>query len=128
MAPFAILKAGYNTVFQGASFVFSCPGADVGAWDLIFGPRVNILARGPCLANLGSQEAHFYHEMLSWWQFRGFPVTQMNSVLPRTHFGKLLCPKPLIFYIAKGFLPYFPGKLQQGLPCYPDLLPIYLVF
>ena len=34
-------------VFQRASFVFSCPGADFGAQDRILDPQVNILARGP---------------------------------------------------------------------------------
>ena len=49
MAPFGILRTGFCMVFQRASFVFSCPGTDFGAQDLIFGPGVNILARGPFL-------------------------------------------------------------------------------
>ena len=47
MAPFAIPNTGFCMVFQRASFVFSCPGADVWAQERIFGSRVNMLARGP---------------------------------------------------------------------------------
>ena len=39
--------------FQRASFVFSCLGADFGARDQIFGPRVNMLARGPFWIDFG---------------------------------------------------------------------------
>ena len=56
MAPFGIPRPGFCMVFQRASFVFSCPGLDVGAGDPIFGPRVNILARGPFLVNFGVPE------------------------------------------------------------------------
>ena len=51
MAPFAILRAGFCMVFQRASFVFSCPGVDVGAAGPIVGPRVNMLARGRFFVN-----------------------------------------------------------------------------
>ena len=53
MAPFAIPRAGCCMVFQRASFVFSCPGADFGAQDRILDtqerildPQVNILGWG----------------------------------------------------------------------------------
>ena len=49
MAPFAIPRPGFCMVFQRASVVFSCPGSDFLAWDLIFGSQVNSLARGPFL-------------------------------------------------------------------------------
>ena len=39
VAPFEIPRAGFCMVFQRASFVFSCPGAD-------FGSQVNILGWG----------------------------------------------------------------------------------
>ena len=38
-----------------------------------------------------------------WWQFGGNFQTQMNSIIYRTHLGRLLCPKPLLFIISKGF-------------------------
>ena len=31
--------------------------------------------------------------MISWLGFRGIPPAQMNSMVPRTHMGRLLCPK-----------------------------------
>ena len=31
--------------------------------------------------------------MVLWWGFRGIHPAQMNSMVPRTHMGKLLCPK-----------------------------------
>ena len=54
MAPFDFSRAGFCMVFRRASFVFSCPGTDLGAQDRILDPQdrildpqVNILARGP---------------------------------------------------------------------------------
>ena len=47
MAPFEILKVEFCMFVWRASFVFSCPGADLGDRGWIFGPGVNILARGP---------------------------------------------------------------------------------
>ena len=51
MAPFAIPRAGFCMVFQRASFVFSCPGADFGARGQIWDPQVDILAWGAFLVN-----------------------------------------------------------------------------
>ena len=51
MAPFAIPRAGFCMVFQRASFVFSCPGPDLGAQDRILEPQVDILAWGPFWLN-----------------------------------------------------------------------------
>ena len=31
--------------------------------------------------------------MILWWGFRGIPPAQMNSMVPGTHMGRLLCPK-----------------------------------
>ena len=47
MAPFDFSRAGFCMVFRRASFVFSCLGTDFGGQGRIFGPGVNILARGP---------------------------------------------------------------------------------
>ena len=44
---FAISNTGFCMEFQRASVVVSCPGADFRGWDQIFGPGVNIWARGP---------------------------------------------------------------------------------
>ena len=49
--------------------------------------------------------------MILSWQFRGFPKTQMNSIIYRTHLGRLLCPKPSLFNYFQG-ISSFPGKLQ----------------
>ena len=48
-------------------------------------------------------------------------------MVPGMHLGVLLCPNPPYFKKI-CVIPDFPGKLQQGLPCYPDLVPIYPVF
>ena len=46
-----------------------------------------------------------------WWGFRGIPPAQMNSMVPGTHMGRLLCPKPSLFHYFVG-ISSFPGKLQ----------------
>ena len=46
MAPFAIPRTGFCMVFQRASFVFSCPGADFGAQDWILDPRIGFGSAG----------------------------------------------------------------------------------
>ena len=60
-------------------------------------PEVDILARRPFWLNFGVPKTYFYYEMILSWGFRGFPVTQMNSMVPRTYLGVLLCPKPSFF-------------------------------
>ena len=37
----------------------------------------------------------FYGGVILWWGLRGIPPAQMNSMFPRTHMGRLLCPKLL---------------------------------
>ena len=49
--------------------------------------------------------------MILWWGFRGIPPAQMNSMVPRTHMDRLLCPKPTLFNYFVG-ISSFPGKLQ----------------
>ena len=53
MAPFGIPRTGFCMVFQRASFVFSCPGADFGAQNLILDHQVDIWAWEPVLVNFG---------------------------------------------------------------------------
>ena len=47
MAPFDFSRAGFCMIFRCASFVFSCPGADLGGRGRILDLQVNILAWGP---------------------------------------------------------------------------------
>ena len=95
MAPFDFSRAGFCMVFRRASFVFSCPGrvweAGVGFLDLgsTFWP--------------GDQKGHkkwsrkklFCGGMILWWGFKGIHPAQMNSMVPGTHMGRLLCPKTI---------------------------------
>ena len=46
-----------------------------------------------------------------WWGFNGIPPAQMNSMVPRTHMGRLLCPKPTLFNYFER-ISTFPGKLH----------------
>ena len=34
--------------------------------------------------------------MILWWGFRGIHPAQMNSMVPRSHMGRLLCPKTFL--------------------------------
>ena len=98
-------------VLRRASFVFSCPGADFGAQDRILDLRVNILARGPFWPQKTAPKKMFCGGMILWWVLRGIPPAQMNSMVPRSHMGRLLCSKPPLFnYFVRGSS--FPGKLQ----------------
>ena len=57
-------------------------------------------------------------EITLWWQFRGIPETQMNSMVHRIHLGRLLCPTPLFYNGFQG-ISNFPGKLENAPACYP---------
>ena len=101
MAPFDFSRAGFCMVFRRASFVFSCPGADFGAQDQILDPqdqildpRVTSLARGP----FWPQKMVLKKNVVLWRNdfvvgFGGMHLAQMNSMAPRSHMGRLLCPK-----------------------------------
>ena len=67
---------------------------------------------------LGSRKKWFCDEIILWWVGRGFPKTQMNSIVYRTHLGRLLCPKPWFFNYFQG-ISRFSGKLggPWDLPC-----------
>mgnify|MGYP003330121743 CR=1 FL=1 len=40
-----------------------------------------------------SRKNMFCGGMILWWGFRGIHPAQMNSMVPRSHMGRLLCPK-----------------------------------
>ena len=40
-----------------------------------------------------SRKKLFCGGMILWWGFRGIHPAQMNSMVPRSHMGRLLCPK-----------------------------------
>ena len=68
--------------------------------------------------------------MILWWAFKGFHVIQMNSMVPGTHLGVVICPNPFLFnYQKHGFarISGFPGKLRQSPACFPHLLASYPV-
>ena len=91
----------FCTEFRPAYFWFLRPRADFWTTDPILGPpdpsRSTFWPGDLFGPNLGSQKTYFYYEIVFPWGFRGFPVTQMNCMVPRTHLGVLLCPKPLFF-------------------------------
>ena len=41
-----------------------------------------------------SRKKLFCGGMILWWGFRGIRPAQMNSMVPRSHMGRLLCPEP----------------------------------
>ena len=49
--------------------------------------------------------------MILWWGFRGIHPAQMNFMVPGTHMGRLLSPKPTLFNYFVG-ISTFPGKSQ----------------
>ena len=117
MAPFGIPRPGFCMIFQRASS---------------FHARGRIIQPGIRFGDLGST---FWPGDLFWvntwvleklicdgiilaWQFRGNPQTQMNSIIYRTHLGRLLCPKPSLFNYFQG-ISRFSGKLggPWDLPC-----------
>ena len=59
--------------------------------------RINILARGLFCAKKMSRRRWFCEGMILWWGFRGFHLTQMNSMVPGTRLGLVTPPKPCFF-------------------------------
>ena len=43
--------------------------------------------------NEWSRKKLFCGGMILWWGFKGIHPAQMNSMVPRSHMGRLLCPK-----------------------------------
>ena len=93
MAPFDFSRAGFCMVFRRASFVFSCPGADFGGRGRIFGPGVNILARGPFWGQEWGPKKIVLQGNDFWVRIQGIHPAQMNCMVPGSHMGRLLCPK-----------------------------------
>ena len=73
----------------------------------------------------GSRKACFCDEIILWWVGRGIPPAQMNSMVPRTHMGRLLCPKPWFFNYFQG-ISDVSGKLGKAPGTLPVHLPIFL--
>ena len=98
----------------------------IGLWEDFWG---DILAWGRFWDEKCSLEKLFCGGMILWWGFKGIPPAQMNSMVPRTHMGRLLCPKPSLFnHFVR--ISSFPGKLQVApvtslyIPCVtPDAPP-----
>ena len=116
MAPFEALEAGFCTEFCCASFVFSRPGADLGSPGRKLGPPSQIwgFPGRHCGTEtfLGSPKRYFCEERIFWWGCRGIRPAQMNCMVPRTHMGRLLCPKPY-FFIFFCVIPHFPEKMGR---------------
>ena len=98
MALFEALEAGFCTEFCCASFVFSSLGANFGSPGRKLGPPGQILGfPGRHYGTgtfLGSQKRYFGEERIFWWGCRGIRPAQMNCMVPGTHMGRLLRPKP----------------------------------
>ena len=62
--------------------------------------------------------------MILWWGFKGIHPAQMNSMVPRSHMGRLLCPKTPLKNKFFAFSPKS-GKLVQAL-AHPCVFPIAL--
>ena len=100
MALFHFSRTGFCMVFWRASFVFSCPGTDLGGQGRILEARVGFWVSRSTFwpgdlfgTKKWSRKKLFCGGMILWWGFRGIHPAQMNSMVPRTHMGKLLCPK-----------------------------------
>ena len=101
MAPFEFLEAGFCMEFRRASFWFLCTRADFWTTGPICGPpdfsRSTFWPGDLFGPKMGSRKTYFCDGIDFSWGFRGFPVTQMNCMVPRTHLGVLLCQKPWFF-------------------------------
>ena len=123
MAPFGNPRTAFCMVFQRASFVFSCPGADFWAQDQILDLGSTFWPGDLFGLNNGPEKKWFCDGMILSWQFRGNSKTQMNSIVHRTHLGRLLCLKALLFNYFQG-ISNFQGN--WGTP--QKTAPIYLLF
>ena len=63
--------------------------------------------------------------MILWWGFRGFHLTQMNSMVHGTHLDVLLCPQTPLKMNSRQFPPK-PKKMVQapGPSLWPSLFPL----
>ena len=124
MAPFAIPNTGFRIVFQRASFVFRH------ARGRIFEPGIGFLDPGSTFwpgdlfgVKNWSRKKLCCDGIILWLVGREFPKTQMNSIIYRTHLGRLLCPKP-------WFLNYFQGisNIQENWGTPRKHPPVYPLF
>ena len=118
MAPFAIPRAGSAWFFSAHLLFFHARGR-------ICEPGIRLLDLGSTFwpgdlfgVKNGSRKTYFCDEIILWWVGRGIPPAQMNSMVPRTHMGRLLCPKSYFFNYFQG-ISYFPGKLGNAPAHYP---------
>ena len=122
MAPFDFSRAGFCMELRRASFYFSCPGVELGGPGSDFGSPRSTFWPGDAFGSiLGSRKTYFCEEVTLWWGYREIPSAQMNSMVPGTHLGVLVCPKTSLFNYFVG-ISSFPGKLQVapcGLPVVP---------
>ena len=92
-----IFRGRGSAWFFGAHLLFfACPGADFGGRARILDPQVDILARGPFWHPKMVPKKNVCGGMILWWGFRGIPPAQINSMVPGSHMGRLLCPKILL--------------------------------
>ena len=75
----------------------------------------------------GPRKRWFCEGMILWWGFRGFHLTQMNSMAHGTHLGLVIHPKQHFVVFCCDF--QFPGKLQVAptTSLWPSLLPLVAV-
>ena len=77
VAPFDFPRAGFCIVFRRASFVFSCPGADLGGRGRIFGPWGQHFGPGTFFGSrMGPEKDSFAEELI-------FGEDSGGSVLPK---------------------------------------------
>ena len=97
MAPFGILEAGFCMVFRPASFWFLVPGTRFWTPEPKFGSRIWKLGSGwpgeVLGGKMGVGKTWFCGGMDSKMEIRGFPVTQMDCMVPRRPLGKPVSPK-----------------------------------
>ena len=102
VAPFEALEVGFCTEFCCTSFVFSSPGANFGSPGRKLGPPGQVwgFPGRHCGTGMfwGSRKRYFCEERTFWWGCRGIRPAQMNCLVPRTHMGRLLCPKSCFFF------------------------------
>ena len=119
-----IFRGRGSAWFFGAHLLFfHAWGRILEAGIRFWSPEVNILARGPFWPQQMSRKKLFCGGMILWWGFRGIHPAQMNSMVPRSHMGRLLCLQTPLKKISA----HSPksGKLVQAL-AHPCVFPIAL--
>ena len=93
MAPFDFSRAGFCMVFRCASFVFHAKGQILEPRIRFWIPRSTFWAGERFGPKKWSRKKLFCGGMILWWGFRGIHPAQMNSMVPGSHMGRLLCPQ-----------------------------------